>query len=205
MVGYANFIFSSNLSKDVVPWNTMINGFALNGYAIEELSWFHHLRSSSTLLDVVTLVNVISACAYAHGMLVQHAGQCEDLGLAPPSDNCDCRVAVLSTVGYGSFVHDFIKLSLMHVYESIVMDSKGPIDEAAGFAAHGLCTASLEMFGTMKIHDVGLDEVTYLCLFSAYVHGNLVKNVEQFTEHGLVSKTENDACCVVVLSRADQS
>ncbi|XP_068666349.1 pentatricopeptide repeat-containing protein At2g03380, mitochondrial-like [Aristolochia californica] len=102
MVGYANFIFSSNLSEDVVPWNSMIGGFALNGYAIEALSWFHRLRSSSTLPDAVTLVNVISACTYAHGMLVQHAGQCEELGLAPTTENCDCRVAILSTAGYAN-------------------------------------------------------------------------------------------------------
>ncbi|XP_068657994.1 pentatricopeptide repeat-containing protein At3g53360, mitochondrial-like [Aristolochia californica] len=69
MVRYVNFIFSSNLSEDMVPWNTMIGGFALKGYVIEDLSWFHRLRSSSTLPDVVTLVNVVSASAYAHGRL----------------------------------------------------------------------------------------------------------------------------------------
>ncbi|XP_068662868.1 putative pentatricopeptide repeat-containing protein At5g40405 [Aristolochia californica] len=56
----------------------------------------------------------------------------------------------------------------------------------------------------MQTHCVGLDEVTYLGLFSAYAHGVLVKNVWKFDEHGLVPKTENYACRVVVLSRVRQ-
>ncbi|XP_068641969.1 pentatricopeptide repeat-containing protein At2g03380, mitochondrial-like [Aristolochia californica] len=58
---------------------TMVDMYAecdMDGYV---LSWFHRLRSSSTFPDVVALVNIISACTYAHGMLVQHVGNVRTL------------------------------------------------------------------------------------------------------------------------------
>ncbi|XP_068634679.1 pentatricopeptide repeat-containing protein At1g11290, chloroplastic-like [Aristolochia californica] len=52
----------------------------------------------------------------------------------------------------------------------------GSIEEAAGFAAHGLCRDSLELFGKMQTHGVGLDE-----------------NAGQFDEHGLAPMTSRYA------------
>ncbi|KAL4191518.1 hypothetical protein AMTRI_Chr07g80880 [Amborella trichopoda] len=55
-------IFTKMDRRDLVSWNTMIGGYAENGFTNKALLLFKELRSWSTEIDLTTINNVILAC-----------------------------------------------------------------------------------------------------------------------------------------------
>ncbi|CAN1190315.1 Pentatricopeptide repeat-containing protein At4g16835, mitochondrial [Linum perenne] len=57
-------LFEGMVKKDVVSWNSMINGFAHNGLADESLIVFKEMVQGSTMPNHVTFLGVLSACSH---------------------------------------------------------------------------------------------------------------------------------------------
>ncbi|CAN1179997.1 Pentatricopeptide repeat-containing protein At2g13600 [Linum perenne] len=57
-------LFEGMVKKDVVSWNSMINGFAHNGLADEVLIVFTEMVQGSTVPNHVTFLGVLSACSH---------------------------------------------------------------------------------------------------------------------------------------------
>eukprot|EP00250_Pteridium_aquilinum_P011899 c20379_g1_i1 orf=316-3480(+) len=57
-------IMFENLSKrDVISWNLMIVAYILQGHDKEAIQMFHRMQKEEVILDTVTFLNVIDACA----------------------------------------------------------------------------------------------------------------------------------------------
>ncbi|XP_068635736.1 pentatricopeptide repeat-containing protein At2g03380, mitochondrial [Aristolochia californica] len=202
MVGYANFIFSSNLSEDVVPWNSMIGGFALNGYAIEALSWFHRLRSSSTLPDAVTLVNVISACAHLGALPISSSFH----GYAAKSgflSNIYVGTALLNLYAKCGDVE-----SARRVFNE--MYKKNTVTWSAmvgGYGMQGDSGGSLALFTEMLKENLLPNDITFMNILAACSHTGMVdEGLGYFNGmcqlYNVVPRMKHYVCMVDLLARA---
>ncbi|XP_043709185.1 pentatricopeptide repeat-containing protein At4g35130, chloroplastic [Telopea speciosissima] len=67
---YAERLFDRISSRNVVAWNAMIGGYAQNAHPLKALSCLMKMQNTDNLKpDVITMVNVLSACAQLEGLL----------------------------------------------------------------------------------------------------------------------------------------
>ncbi|XP_071696294.1 pentatricopeptide repeat-containing protein At3g09040, mitochondrial [Rutidosis leptorrhynchoides] len=98
--------------KDVITWNSMIVGFAKNGYAENALQIFEEMKESNIKPDDVTFLGVLTACSHA-GKVYQ--GRCifdsmiNHYKIKPRIDHVSCMVDLLGRWGYLKEAEEFIK------------------------------------------------------------------------------------------------
>ncbi|PKA55965.1 Putative pentatricopeptide repeat-containing protein [Apostasia shenzhenica] len=61
-INLAEYLFQKMKRKDLVTWNTMISGYAMNGWAAEAMNLFHNLIKSGMNPDSVTLISILPCC-----------------------------------------------------------------------------------------------------------------------------------------------
>ncbi|KAL3592518.1 hypothetical protein D5086_011158, partial [Populus alba] len=88
--------------KDVISWNSMIVGFAKNGYAEDALRVFDEMKQSHVTPDDVTFLGVLTACS--HSGRVSEGRLIFDMmvnlyGMQPRADHCACMVDLLGRWG----------------------------------------------------------------------------------------------------------
>ncbi|XAR62882.1 hypothetical protein NMG60_11017797 [Bertholletia excelsa] len=55
-------LFDEMTKSDVVPWNSMLMGYATNGYGVEALNLFNEMRHEGLVPTEITFTGVLSAC-----------------------------------------------------------------------------------------------------------------------------------------------
>ncbi|XP_059630563.1 pentatricopeptide repeat-containing protein At3g09040, mitochondrial [Cornus florida] len=98
--------------NDVISWNSMIVGFAKNGYAEDALRVFDEMKQAFVRPDVVTFLGVLTACS--HGGRVSQGRQIFDnmvnqYGIQPRVDHCACMIDLLGRWGFLNEAADFIE------------------------------------------------------------------------------------------------
>ncbi|KAD3337162.1 hypothetical protein E3N88_32682 [Mikania micrantha] len=91
--------------KDVITWNSMIVGFAKNGYAEKALQIFNEMRESKFDInpDDITFLGVLTACSHA-GKVSE--GRCiydsmiNHYKIEPRMDHISCMIDLLGRWGY---------------------------------------------------------------------------------------------------------
>ncbi|GMJ06763.1 SLOW GROWTH 2 [Hibiscus trionum] len=68
----AKLVFERIVYKNVISWNTMIRGFALNSEGLEALNQFKSMKRAGFTADQATLTNVLRACT---GLAVLEVGR----------------------------------------------------------------------------------------------------------------------------------
>lgn len=90
----------------VTLWNSMIVGFAKNGYAEEALLLFQKMQGSQIKPDEITFLGVLIACAHA-GLISQGRHYFDSMskvyGLMPRIDHYACYIDLL---GRGGLLHE---------------------------------------------------------------------------------------------------
>ncbi|CAN1243807.1 Pentatricopeptide repeat-containing protein At3g09040, mitochondrial [Linum perenne] len=110
-------VFEELASKEnVISWNSMIVGFAKNGYAEDALRVFWEMKHMDVKPDEITFLCVLTACNHAgmvpegrhiFDMMVNH------YGIQPRIDHCACMVDLLGRWGFLEEAEEFIsKLNL---------------------------------------------------------------------------------------------
>ncbi|KAF7808309.1 pentatricopeptide repeat-containing protein [Senna tora] len=204
----AHKVFDGMLKKNLVSWNSMLDGHAKCG----EMVLAHKVFESMPERDVVSWSSLIDgyvkAGEYREAMAVFE----EMKALGPKANEVTmvsvlCACAHLGALEKGKMTHKYIvdnKLPLTLVLQTSLVDMYakcGAIQEAllvfhgvpksqtdvliwnamiGGLATHGLVEESLEMFKEMHIIGIKPDEITYLCLLTACAHGGLVKEAWYF-------------------------
>lgn len=96
-------VFYRMVGLDVIAWNTMLMGYATNGYGIEALNLFLEMRKNSNVRpDVITYSAVLSACD--HCGLVEEGTKWfnvmkSDDNIEPRAEHYSCMVDLYSRAG----------------------------------------------------------------------------------------------------------
>ncbi|CAN0901717.1 Pentatricopeptide repeat-containing protein At3g09040, mitochondrial [Linum grandiflorum] len=97
--------------ENVISWNSMIVGFAKNGYAEDALRVFWEMKDMNVKPDEITFLCVLTACNHAgmvpegrhiFDMMVNH------YGIQPRIDHCACMVDLLGRWGFLEEAEKFI-------------------------------------------------------------------------------------------------
>ncbi|KAI4324168.1 hypothetical protein L6164_023725 [Bauhinia variegata] len=96
---------------NVISWNSMIVGFAKNGYAESALKVFDEMNQSCVKPDEVTFLGVLTACS--HAGWVYEGQQIFDImvknyGIQPRVDHYACMVDLLGRWGFLKEAEEFI-------------------------------------------------------------------------------------------------
>ncbi|PIA56868.1 hypothetical protein AQUCO_00700908v1 [Aquilegia coerulea] len=105
-------LFNGMPKKDLVSWNSMINGYAVHGYAGQALDLFRQMQSSGLRPDDITLVGVLSACCHG-GLVIQGREYFENMrgvfGIEPNTKHYACMIDLLGRVGMLDDAFELIK------------------------------------------------------------------------------------------------
>ncbi|KAL2323944.1 hypothetical protein Fmac_023002 [Flemingia macrophylla] len=207
----AHKVFDSIQGKNLVSWNSMLDGYA----KCEEMAMAQKVFESMPEKDVRSWSSLIDGYVKA-GEYREALAIFEKIRAVGPKANevtmvsVSCACAHLGALEKGRMIHKYIidcGLPLTLVLQTSLMDMYakcGAVDEAlyvfrgvsksqtdvliwnamiGGLATHGLVEESLKLFREMQIAGVEPDEVTYLCLLAACAHGGLVKEAWHFFEN----------------------
>ncbi|KAL5709267.1 hypothetical protein ACHQM5_019975 [Ranunculus cassubicifolius] len=108
---YAERVFWRIPQRDVVSWNTMIQGFAINGRGKDSLSLFNQMITEGVAPNYVTFIGVLNACSHA-GLVDEGWKQFNCMeskyGITPSGKHYACMVDILGRAGQFEDVRDFI-------------------------------------------------------------------------------------------------
>ncbi|KAH7848872.1 hypothetical protein Vadar_009505 [Vaccinium darrowii] len=98
----AEYVFKDIDSVDVISWNSLISGYASNGYGEKTIKLFQELIVKGVKPDEVTFVGVLSACS--HSGLVDEGlnlfkSMTEEHFIEPLAEHYACMVSLLGRAG----------------------------------------------------------------------------------------------------------
>ncbi|CAN0846148.1 Pentatricopeptide repeat-containing protein At3g29230 [Linum grandiflorum] len=102
MVKKAYEVFQQMANTDLVSWNCMLQGLAVNGHGKIALQFFSRMKKEGFKPDKFTLVAVLCACTHA-GFIDEGLGYFDNMereyGIAPEIEHYGCVVDLLGRAG----------------------------------------------------------------------------------------------------------
>ncbi|WOK91717.1 hypothetical protein Cni_G00408 [Canna indica] len=201
----AHKLFDGMHPKNLVSWNSVINGFAINGRPNEALTLFREMvmdEDGGVEPDGFTMVSLLCACAEmgalalgrrAHVYLVKR-------GLDRNTHVANALIDLYAKCG-----------SIEEAYK--VFDEIGERSVVSwtslivGLAVNGFGEESLDLFGEMEKQRLMPTEITLVGVLYACSHCGLVDDGFRYfnrmaAEYGIVPKIEHYGCMVDLLGRA---
>ncbi|XP_057854729.2 pentatricopeptide repeat-containing protein At2g13600 [Cryptomeria japonica] len=165
----ARDLFDMMPQRNVVSWNSMIGGYAQNGFFEKALEAFKQMQLAGKKPDYITFASILPACAeigvLEHGMDI-HQNIIES--------------KLLSDVVVASALVDmYAKCGSIHMAREVFdqMSQKNVISWNAmivGYAQNGFCKDALQLFELMKHSGTHPDDVSFACVLLACSHAGLV-------------------------------
>lgn len=94
----AEHVFDKLPHRDVICWNTMISGYAMNGDGGSALRLFHEMQKCGVRPDNVTFVSLFTACSYSNmaeeGLHLFYT-MCHVYNIKPTSEHYGCITDLL--------------------------------------------------------------------------------------------------------------
>ncbi|KAL4573483.1 hypothetical protein LXL04_020291 [Taraxacum kok-saghyz] len=107
----ANITFEEITYKDIVSWNTIINGYARHGYGKKALKLFESMKRNKVKPDEVTLLGVLSACSHTGlvdiGTQYFHTMESK-YSITPNTKHYTCMIDLLGRAGRLDAARDLI-------------------------------------------------------------------------------------------------
>uniref|UniRef100_A0A7N0TZF0 Chlororespiratory reduction 4 n=1 Tax=Kalanchoe fedtschenkoi TaxID=63787 RepID=A0A7N0TZF0_KALFE len=189
--------------RNVVSWNAMISGYVHNHKFDEALDVFHSmLLDSNCHPDQSTLISILSACSHLgsieHGKWVSLFIQKNKIEISLPLANA--LIDMFSKCGDVQNAKEvFDKMQKRCVITWTTMIS--------GLAVNGKCREALTMYEDMCLQELAPDDVIFLSVLSACVHGGLVEEGKSVYDQMIRTfeikpRVEHYGCMVDLLSRA---
>ncbi|CAM8971519.1 unnamed protein product [Rhodiola kirilowii] len=198
----AQSIFDSMPEKDVISWNTMIQGYASNGLPNQVLQIFSRMRDANLKLDCYSLVGVLSAC-----------GSLGALEYGEWASSLVDRNEILSNHILGTALIDMYAKcgnmpSAMTVFNG--MKDRDVIvwnSVISGLALNGYDKATFAVFGQFEKSGFPPNRNTFIGLLCACTHAGLINLGRQFFSsmknvYSLAPGVEHYGCMVDLLGRA---
>ncbi|KAL4574291.1 hypothetical protein LXL04_021120 [Taraxacum kok-saghyz] len=198
MIKEAGDLFDSILNKDLVSWNSIINGYAQNGFNYEVTRLFNRMISEGFHPDEVTLVSLLS-CVDLHLGTSLHAYSIKKL---LSFNNVYIGTALLN------FYAKFGKLTTArNVFDK--MPHRNTVSWNAlinGYGTHGNCSHSMELFNNMLKENLDPTDATFTSILSACSHTGMIEGIKFFNlitqEFDFVPKMKHYGCLVDMLARS---
>lgn len=203
LVDNAYKVFELMSVRDVVAWNSVINGFALNGKPNEALTLFGEMWLEGTVEpDGFTVVGLLSACAElgalalgrrVHVYMVK-IGLTENLHV----DNALLDLyAKCGSIREARKVFDEMKERNVVSWSSLIV----------GMAVNGFGEEALGIFKDMETKGLVPSEVTFVGVLYACSHCGMVDEgfnyfMRMKEEYGILPRIEHHGCMVDLLGRA---
>ncbi|CAH8356279.1 unnamed protein product [Eruca vesicaria subsp. sativa] len=111
-VEHGRRVFDTTVKSDEVPWNSMISGYATNGYGSEAIELFKKMSVAGVRPTRITFMGVLTACNYC-GLVEEGRKLFEamklDSGFVPDREHFSCMVDLLSRAGYLEDAMDLVE------------------------------------------------------------------------------------------------
>ncbi|XP_011627371.2 pentatricopeptide repeat-containing protein At1g09190 [Amborella trichopoda] len=105
-------IFDEMPKRNVVSWNAMISGLAVNGHAKDAISLFEEMKREKIEPNEVTFIALLNGCTHA-GMVqtgrILFTTMLKDHGIEPKVEHYGCMVDLLGRSGFVEEAHELIK------------------------------------------------------------------------------------------------
>ncbi|KAI4301537.1 hypothetical protein L6164_034805 [Bauhinia variegata] len=200
----ARSIFNKMSKRNVVSWTAMISGYVQNMRFMDALKLFLLMLESGTSPNHFTFSSVLDACAGCSSLLMGQQVHLSIIKSGIPDDVILLTSLVDMYAKCGDMAASFC------VFESIPNKNRVSWNSIiGGCARHGLATQALEVFDRMERAGLTPDEVSYVNVLSACVHGGLVEEGEKhytamLTKYGIQAEMEHYTCMVDLYGRAGQ-
>ncbi|XP_050235747.1 pentatricopeptide repeat-containing protein At4g21065 [Mercurialis annua] len=197
----AHKVFACMRERDLVAWNTVINGFALNGKPDEALKLYMEMGLMGVEPDGFTMVSLLSACAELGGLALGKRvhGYMVKVGL---NENMHANNALLDLyakcgrVTEAREVFEEMKVKNVVSWTSLIV----------GLAVNGFGMEALECFKEMEKQGFMPSEITFVGVLYACSHCGLVNEgfnyFKKMEGYGIVPRMEHYGCMVDLLGRS---
>ncbi|KAJ8449908.1 hypothetical protein Cgig2_029270 [Carnegiea gigantea] len=198
----AHKVFELMPVRNLVTWNSVMNGFALNGRPNEVLTIFRKMSLEDVEPDGFTMVSLLCACAELGALALGR------------------RVHVyMFKVGLTENLHAVNALLDLYAKCGRIREAKTVFNEmkdrsvvswtslVVGLAVNGLGYEAIELFKEMEMKgwmptDITLVGVLYACSHCGMVAEGFNYFNEMKVKYGIVPKIEHHGCMVDLLGRA---
>ncbi|KAJ0975805.1 hypothetical protein J5N97_017770 [Dioscorea zingiberensis] len=198
----AREIFDQMSSRDVVLWNSMIDGYIKAKRPKEALELFKQMEMEMIAPDENTMVSVVSACASLADLnigrlvhqFIRRQGIKEDKFVLTALVDMYAKCGSLEDA-----LIVFLKMTQKDVFTWTVL--------IAGFATYGYGKVSFKLFSMMQCEGVEPNETTFVALLKACSNAGLIHEgylwfKRMVENYSIQPKIEHFGCMVDLLSRA---
>ncbi|KAK7273048.1 hypothetical protein RIF29_14094 [Crotalaria pallida] len=164
LFAYAMMLFNKMSYKDVVAWNTLINGFTKYGDPHHAMEIFHRLQLSGIQPDRGTMVSLVSACALLDDL---DLGICFHGNIIKSGFESDTHVIVALIDMYAKCGSLCSAENLFHLTKTI-QDEEVPWNVMIAGYMHNRCADGvISTFNQMKLENVKPNLVTFVTILPA--------------------------------------
>lgn len=189
----ARKMFDKSCVRDLVSWNSMINGYVRRGWAIEALNFYREMKDEGIKPDEVTMIGVVSSCAQLEDLGVGRESHryIEENGLKPTTPlvnalmdmyvkcgNLEAAQKIFDSmtnktvVSWTTMIMGYVKSSLLDMAQKLFyeMPDKDVVPWNAmigGFVHANRAKEALALFNEMQNMNIKPDEVTMVGCLSA--------------------------------------
>ena len=192
----ARKMFDESCVRDLVSWNSMINGYVRRGSACEALNFYREMQVEGIKPDEVTMIGVVSSCA-----------QLEDLDLGRESHRYIEENGLKLTISLANALMDmYMKCGNLEEARKLFdsMTNKTMVSWTTiivGYAKSGLLDMARKIFYAMPDKDV----VPWNAMIGGYVHANRGKEaLALFNEMQAMNMKPDEVTMVNCLSACSQ-
>ncbi|KAF9597870.1 hypothetical protein IFM89_021955 [Coptis chinensis] len=195
-VELAGNLFDESCLRDLVSWNTVINGYVRSGRGNEALRVFGEMQEANVMPDEVTMIGVVSSCA-----------QIEDLKLGKEFHKFIEENGIRLTIPLSNALMDmYVKCGSLEPAQVLFrkMTRKTMVTWTTmlvGFARCGFLDSARNLFNEMPERDA----VSWNALISSYVHAERARDaLALFHEMQAMNVKPNEVTMVSLLSACSQ-
>jgi len=198
----AHRMFELTPEKDIVAWNSVINGFALNGMPNEALTLFREMGLEDVQPDGFTMVSLLSACAEVGALALGRRAHVYMLKVGL-NTNMHANNALLDLYAKCGSIRESQKL--FHEMEERNVVSWTSL--IVGLAVNGFGKEALELFKGLEREGLVPSEITFVGVLYACSHCGMVDEGFNYfnrmkEEYGIVPRIEHYGCMVDLLGRS---
>ncbi|KAM0029068.1 putative tetratricopeptide-like helical domain superfamily [Helianthus debilis subsp. tardiflorus] len=202
MIKDARYLFDSLTNKDLITWNSVINGYAQIGCIYEVTRLFHQMRLEGFRPDEITLVTLLSCFASFGDLQIGSS-----LHAYCVKESLSCNNVYINT----ALVHFYAKCGELKTACRVFdfMGEKNVISWNVLINAYGMqgdCNGSFDIFNDMVKESVHPTDATFTAILSACSHTGNLEAWKFFDlmckDFDFTPKMNHYACLVDLLARS---